>query len=92
MCAPVVERHRGEVTFRSEPGRGTCFTLRVPVTASHLTKITSGAPQVAHIVIFQAVNDDIVAPAELIGRLVRTWREASGDNEMADLNLWPGGA
>lgn len=31
IVARVVETHRGEVTVASKPGKGTCFTITLPV-------------------------------------------------------------
>lgn len=28
----IIERHRGEISVESEQGKGTCFTIRIPVT------------------------------------------------------------
>lgn len=29
----IVKKHNGEITVRSEPGKGTVFTVRIPVVA-----------------------------------------------------------
>jgi len=30
-CYHIIEAHRGEISVRSEPGRGACFTVRLPL-------------------------------------------------------------
>ena len=32
LCRQVIEEHGGEISVRSEPGTGTCFTLSLPIT------------------------------------------------------------
>jgi len=29
----IIDRHHGELTFQTDPGRGTTFTIRLPYTA-----------------------------------------------------------
>ena len=31
LCADIIRKHRGQITVDSEPDKGTCFTLRIPL-------------------------------------------------------------
>ncbi len=42
----IVEQHGGQIHVTSRPGRGTCFTVRIPKTASHADGPSS--PQAAY--------------------------------------------
>ena len=41
----VVDRHQGSLSFTSEPGRGTTFTIRLPVAANHAPEPAKGAAE-----------------------------------------------
>jgi signal transduction histidine kinase len=34
ICLSIIERHHGEIKVASEPGRGTSFTIRLPLRAN----------------------------------------------------------
>jgi len=36
-CYFIVHHHNGEIVARSEPGQGTCFTIRIPVNPNQVT-------------------------------------------------------
>jgi len=41
ICRSIVEAHHGTISFTSEPGKGTTFTVRLPVVSGGQTSISA---------------------------------------------------
>ncbi|HYO59538.1 chemotaxis protein CheA [Archangium sp.] len=63
-----VEALRGQVTLRSEEGRGTTVTLRVPLTLATIQGFSVGVGEETYVLPLEAVRECLELPAEHSGQ------------------------
>ncbi|HKQ36667.1 MAG TPA: hybrid sensor histidine kinase/response regulator [Verrucomicrobiae bacterium] len=60
-CYFIVHHHSGEIAARSEPGRGTCFTIRIPTDANQPAQRQDGKDFLQKILLNDSIWEKLIA-------------------------------